>query len=278
MRWIKMMMEPCRERVREMGNDVSRRQKPSVYIYIFFFCGEWACASAITSPEQSQTHSLRMPGMGSFSMAVTGSTESETSSSIRSDLDGRLLSVILWRQTADGACDTVVFVLTVVAVVELLLLASRWKLLRNWCVACRLWWPWWILVAPRDAVRFCDGWSDVDNPSAAQQFHPGHKPIEWTAFSSLTASHSSAGIFLVSNVQQGRRTRRIEDTRTWKKRRNYREPSPLSSSNKLSTFGASSFQTLITRSSLINYEEFHSLSENATNLNIPGDIKATVIN
>ena len=72
-----------------------------------------------------------MPGMGSFSMAVTGSTESETSSSIRSDLDGRLLSVILWRQTADGACDTVVFVLTVVAVVELLLLASRWKLLRN---------------------------------------------------------------------------------------------------------------------------------------------------
>ena len=39
MRWIKMMMEPCRERVREMGNDVSRRQKPSVYIYIFFFAG-----------------------------------------------------------------------------------------------------------------------------------------------------------------------------------------------------------------------------------------------
>ena len=53
MRWIKMMMEPCRERVREMGNDVSRRQKPSVYIYIFFLRGVGVCVSHYVSWTES---------------------------------------------------------------------------------------------------------------------------------------------------------------------------------------------------------------------------------
>jgi hypothetical protein len=37
-------------------------------------------------------------------------------------------------------------------------------------------------------------------PSGAQQFHSGHNPMEWTANSSFTANHSSAGIFLVSTT------------------------------------------------------------------------------
>ena len=191
--------------------------------------GNWWCEIIVY-----QTHWLLRAGIGSSTIVVVDRGTATTS--VTSFNISRLLlfvAVWCWRllmlfeslticdPALPTSCDVVVVVVNVLVVpVELLLFAKRWKLpplpaARNWfgcCVVWRLWWllRWWVrpavAVPPLDVVRFCnDGWSTELEPSGAQQFHSGHNPMEWTANSSFTANHSSAGIFLVSTTGWGGR-------------------------------------------------------------------------
>ena len=184
-----------------------------------------------------QTHWLLRAGIGSSTIVDADRGTAATTCVTSFDDESRLLFVVLWcwrlllllRLESLTICDPalptascdVVVVNVLVVPVELLLFAKRWKWppplpARNWFGCCRVvWWRlgwllrWWVritavAVPPLDVVRFCnDGWSTELEPSGAQQFHSGHNPIEWTANSSFTANHSSAGIFLVSTTGRG---------------------------------------------------------------------------
>lgn len=180
------MTEPCRG---DKHFSFPRRVPPRLFVFTQVY----------------QTHWLLRLLAGSGSLTIAGVGTATTS--VTSDDDTRRIKLASRRPLsltalAFATCDVVMVVVVVLTVVpvELLLLASRWKWPRNWfCVIWRLWWLLrWLVrvwaVPPRDVVRFCnDGWST--EPSAAQQFQSGHRPIEWTAFSSLTAIHSNAGIW-----------------------------------------------------------------------------------
>ncbi len=174
-----------------------------------------------------QTHWLLRAGIGSSTIVVVDRGTAATTCVTSFDDESRLLfvdDVWCWRRllllleslticdpALPTSCDVVVVNVLVVPV-ELLLFAKRWKwpplpAPRNWFGCCVVWrlLRWWVrpavAVPPLDVVRFCnDGWSTELEPSGAQQFHSGHNPMEWTANSSFTANHSSAGIFLVSTT------------------------------------------------------------------------------